>query len=235
MNSINLILLPGLDGTGRLFKPLLQIIPSGFTPRVVSYPPDERLDYDDLHSYVQSRIPANEPFVILAESFSGPIAVRIAATHPANLRAMILCASFVTNPHLLLACGMMFRLGAPVFEIKPPAFLVRRLLLGKDASVELVKLFQETLQLVMPSVLQSRLQNVSDVDVRDSLSKCQVPILYLAAKRDNLVSNRSLVEIKSIRPDIESIIIDGPHFLLQSKPQIAVEAMMEFLRRKTPE
>ena len=77
---MKLVLLPGLDGTGLLFDPLLRILPSHFSSIVISYPPDEPLGYAELVPYVKSRIPANEDFVIVAESFSGPLAVEIASS-----------------------------------------------------------------------------------------------------------------------------------------------------------
>lgn len=231
IHKTNLVLLPGLDGTGLLFKPLLEVIPSCFTPLVISYPSDEPLDYDALLSCAQSLIPLDQPFVIVAESFSGPIAVRIAATRPNNLRALILCASFVSNPTLLSNPLTSFLINTPVFNVRPPDFLVRYFLMGQDAPVDLMNLFKEALDVVSPSVLASRLQIILEVNERDSLRKCQVPVLYIAAKHDKLVSPRSLTEITRIKPNVESIFIDAPHFLLQCKPQLAIEIINEYLIR----
>jgi hypothetical protein len=40
----------------------------------------------------------SEPFVLLAESFSTPVAIRVAAENPTNLKGLILCAGFATSP-----------------------------------------------------------------------------------------------------------------------------------------
>lgn len=37
---VPLLMLPGMDGTGRLFAPLLPHLPAAIDPRVLSYPPD---------------------------------------------------------------------------------------------------------------------------------------------------------------------------------------------------
>ena len=57
---MKLVLLPGLDGIGLLFEPLLRVLPSSFSPIVISYPPEEPLAYAELVPYVKSRIPAND-------------------------------------------------------------------------------------------------------------------------------------------------------------------------------
>jgi len=67
------MLLPGLDGTGRLFAPLLKCMPKGFEFDVVDYPRDRVLDLDALLSRVGERIEPGVRHVVLAESFSGPI------------------------------------------------------------------------------------------------------------------------------------------------------------------
>ena len=79
---LTLLLLPGMDGTGELFAEFVKLLPSWIEPRVVSYPRDRRLSYDQLLPILESALPSNKPFVILAESFSTPLAVRFAAESP---------------------------------------------------------------------------------------------------------------------------------------------------------
>jgi surfactin synthase thioesterase subunit len=58
-----------------------------------------------------------------------------------------------------------------------------------------------------------------------ALRKCEVPILYLFAKHDRSVKRRSLTEMKSIKATMEVVEIDGPHLLLQRKPEECVAVM----------
>src|SRR5215472_15855847 len=74
---VSVILLPGLDGTGRLFDPLLKELPADLHARVVTYPTDARLDYAALEGLVEAALPKNDPFIIAAEAFSGPVAIRL--------------------------------------------------------------------------------------------------------------------------------------------------------------
>ena len=71
---MKIVLLPGLDGTGELFKPFIDSLPPGIEPILVSYPPKEKLGYGELSDYVMSRLPKDEEYLLVGESFSGPIA-----------------------------------------------------------------------------------------------------------------------------------------------------------------
>src|SRR5436309_344825 len=95
---VALVLLPGMHGTGELFAEFTAALGSEHEAIAVSYPQDRPLDYAQLESIVRSRLPADRPFVILGESFSGPIAISIAASAPRGLRGIILCVSFAKNP-----------------------------------------------------------------------------------------------------------------------------------------
>ena len=74
---MKLILLPGMDGTGILFQPFLDIFPEEIETQIITFPCNEKLSYQELISYVCDKLPKDNDFVILAESFSGPIAYEI--------------------------------------------------------------------------------------------------------------------------------------------------------------
>lgn len=225
---MKLVLLPGLDGTGQLFEPLVRVLPTHLSPIVVSYPNDEALSYPELVSFVQQRVPAGEDYVLLAESFSGPVAIEIAATQPSNLKALVLSATFVSNPALLPQV-MRFLLCGPFFMIEPPQFVVSRYLLGERPPIDLVNTFRCAKRSVRPDVLAFRMRIVINADVRKAFAACRLPVLYLRARQDRLVKTRSLVEMQKLKPEMTVVEIDGPHLLLQREPERCVEAMVRYL------
>jgi alpha-beta hydrolase superfamily lysophospholipase len=183
----------------------------------------------ELEKYVAPRLETNMPFMIVAESFSGPLAIRLAAKKPKNLVAVILCAAFIKNP--LPRMSRFIRLGVVklLLKLPLPEFLIRKFLVGRDAPRELVVQCRNVIQAINSETLASRFGSVVKVNVSQKLLDCPVPILYLCAKADKIISRKSLHQIKTLRPNIEVVFIDAPHFLLQRAPQAALAAIKNFL------
>ncbi len=77
---VTLVLLPGLDGTGILFTPLVVALGNGRRVIVVTYPTSEKAQtYAKLHEVAGAALPPSGPLVLLGESFSGPLAISLAA------------------------------------------------------------------------------------------------------------------------------------------------------------
>ena len=207
-----LVLLPGMDGTGSLFSDFVAELGDPIQPVEVAYPPQQVLDYEQLETYVRERLPANEPFVLLGESFSGPIAISIAAKAPCNLIGLILCCSFARNPRPALAGLKAFIRLVPAIK---SATLIGPMLLGKHSTPALRHQLNVALSQVSSKVMQARLRAVIDVDVTELLKQVCVPTLYLRATDDRLVPQSASALISSIAPQTRVVDVDGPHMLLQ--------------------
>src|SRR5262249_50071901 len=98
-----LVLLPGLDGTGDFFEPLLSALGESVRTRLVRYPVGSCHTYDSCRELVRAELPSDGPYVLLGESFSGPVAIALAAQAPRGLAGVILSSSFAKNPRPLLS------------------------------------------------------------------------------------------------------------------------------------
>jgi len=225
-----LVLLPGLDGTGRLFSSFLGALPGEYEPIIVTYPPDRRLEYEELFASIREVMPWKVPYVIIAESFAGQLALRFAETQPQNLRALVLCASFITNP-LPPENWAARLLNDTVFRRSPSETVLKKLLNMEDYSPPLLAAMQAALEVVRPEVLSHRVRMAFETDSRGALQACQAPILYLQAARDKLVSPRSVEELRALKPELTCEVVDAPHLLLQTKPREAWTAIRRFLAR----
>jgi pimeloyl-ACP methyl ester carboxylesterase len=196
-----LVLLPGLDGTGELFVDFIAALPESWTATTVTYPTDRFLRYADLRPFVGAAVPQLERFVLVAESFSTPLAVWHAATNPPNLAAVVICAGFIASP-VHGWSGTMKALAKPwLFRLKPPRTIVEHFLLGQNAPSDLLLKLRHALQRVSPDVLSGRVQEVLDCDARDDLRRTTVPLLYLEAVYDTLLSSSCKKEFSHFRPD----------------------------------
>ena len=98
-----LVLLPGMDGTGSLFDPLIEALAGKMQVAVVRYPSAEPAGYSELERFAEESLPAEGPLILLGESFSGPIAISLAANHSDRVVGLILCCTFARNPYPALS------------------------------------------------------------------------------------------------------------------------------------
>jgi len=220
-----------MDGTGKLFADFVRALPDEFETETVSYPTNVSLSYAKLTPIIQSAIPINVPFVLVAESFSTPLAIQFAATNPPNLKGLVLCAGFVTSP----VRGCLRFIGsflAPIlFNLALPKLAANFLLVGPDAPAALLAVVRAAISTVQPNVLSARLRAIFACDTRDELSHVAVPILYIQAKQDRLVHASCLDEILQIVPQTTVAAITGPHLLFQREPEQTAEVVALFVQQ----
>ncbi|WP_437522168.1 alpha/beta fold hydrolase [Sorangium sp. So ce726] len=228
---LRLLLLPGLDGTGALFEPFLSTLPADIAPEVISYPADRALDYDALEELVAARLPADGPYALLGESFSGPLALRLACRSAGQLVGVVLVATFVTNPVWPVPSLARHLVGPWLFRRRAPELVSRRYLVGARASAAWLERVAANVETVDPAVMAARVREVLSVDARAALQGCAAPLLYLGAAGDTLVPPRVLRELRRMRPDLECVTVDAPHLVLQLAPEASARAIEGFLRR----
>lgn len=226
------ILLPGFDGTGMLFAPLLRALPPGVEPVVVPYPADRICSADELVEIVLAHLPQSGPFVLIAESFSGPIALNAAVRHPVPPSAVVLCASFVHCPRTRLLITML-KLCRTILTGAPPRWMIRRYLTG-DTPEEVVALLYRAIGAVNPRVLTRRFSVLLDFDEGFVPPALKFPLLYLQAGGNRLVKPRNFAIVQRRYPETVLQKIDSPHLILQLQPQASVRAISEFLTRLRP-
>ena len=71
-----MILMPGFDGTGELFSPLIAALPPTHRPTVIRYRDETK--FDDYLETASAALP-DHGAILIAESFSGPIALGLMA------------------------------------------------------------------------------------------------------------------------------------------------------------
>jgi pimeloyl-ACP methyl ester carboxylesterase len=213
-----------MDGTGDLFGAFKAAVRA--KTHVVRYPTSQALGYGELENLVASELPANEPYVLLGESFSGPIALSIAAKHPPLLRGIVLCCSFAKNPHPGLGPlrGLVNWL-----PDHPPLRVLEWFLAGRFATPNLREALARALAQVSPDALRARMTAVMGVNVVPMLRSISVPLLYLRAVEDRVVphsASRVVLENVSRGRVVEVV---APHFLLQTASGEAAMVVDKFL------
>jgi pimeloyl-ACP methyl ester carboxylesterase len=226
---MDLVLLPGMDGTGVLFEPFVAALPPPLRPIVVRYPGDLAADYAGHVEFARAALPRGRPFVLLGESFSGPVAVSLAAERPLGLVGVVLCSTFATNP-IRWAPRAARVLVKPLLFRTAPAAARLRMLAGRDATPELDALLRRAHEIVTPAALAARARAVLGVDVRARLRAVERRVLCLHGTRDRVVPRRALTELVRTAPDARARLVDAPHLLLQVAPEDCAESVAAFVR-----
>jgi len=222
--TATLVLLPGMDGTGDLFSSFISTFDGPV--QVVRYPLDVALDYAELTAFVRAALPQDAPCFILGESFSGPIAIALAAAAPANLRGIILCCTFASNPRPALAWLRAFIAFLPA---RPPLLGLEFALCGRFANPSLRAALAAGLSQVSPQALRARLASVLKVNVLEQLRSVRVPVLYLRATEDRVVPLAAMKAVVANATDVRVREFAAPHFLLQVMPHETARAVKEFM------
>ncbi len=224
--KITLVLLPGLNGTAGLFDPLLSIATDDYVV-VIDYPVDEIKTYAELTEDVLEKIRCIDgDFVLVGESFSGPIAIFLSAQNIPGHIGTVLVATFVSGPYWKFASylpwTLIYRLARPLYAL--------RIKLSNGTNASLLKAASVEMQKVKPEVLAARTRAALAVDASVALVQIKIPLVYFRARYDVVVPAWNLKKIIAIKPNTKVVSFDCQHFLLQSVPQAALQAIDDFVR-----
>jgi pimeloyl-ACP methyl ester carboxylesterase len=215
-----------------LFKAFVACLPASVESIIVPLP-QQAADYDSIAQSIVHRLPSDRPFVLLGESFSGPLALKIAARGDLKLVAVVLVASFIRRPVAWLPGIARFIFRAAVFRLPWQRFFVNHLLAGGRSPDDLLRETMASMHSNDHRVLAGRVRVALTVDATDDLIQCPVPILYLRGAQDRLIDPKTADALKRMRPDLECRTIHAPHFVLQCAPAEAAKVVADYLLHKT--
>lgn len=234
LSNQHLVFMPGLDGTGLSFEPILPLIPVQAKVTIVRYPTDKLLSFEETVECAAQQIPAGDPSIIIAESFSGPIAIEMIGSGRIQAKALILCVTFAKSPRPFLWRFMRFlRLPMLIRPDMPKRFF--KIVIGDDKLIaDLLPLWKKVHANVPARVMDHRLKMINQVDVTKWLKKLPVPCCYLQAINDRVIPSSCLADFENCIPNLVIKRIKAPHFILQAQPQACLDAIEEFISLKNP-
>lgn len=204
-------LLPGLHGTAALYDPLVQLLDS-HPVECISYPEDIPQSYEKLSEWLISHVDWSKPRVLIAESFSGPLALLLASKFPHSVQALVLAASFCaspSNPNLAL---LPLR---PLMMLRPPKAAIRHFLIGPTASNEKTKRLQSIVSSIPSKVLSQRVRSILSLEPADCPNLHDTPMLILQASDDNMIPWETQNQLCMHYPHATTHWLNSPHLILQ--------------------
>ena len=238
-----LVTLPGIDGSPALQGALPHSLHSlqgmdGLVHQLVSYPPHQAMGYADLARWVQPQLPNDRPFVLLGESFGGPLALLLAGCgqgnacmkSPPQLKGVVLAASFAGPAVPWAAPWLPLIKNIPARSLHAiPAAVWHWWLLGRWATPALQAALKQALGYASPHVLQHRAVQALQPP-KLSMQRLRVPLLAIRAAEDRLVPPASVQPFAHL-PHSQTITISGPHMLLQTVSDICAPPIAAFMQK----
>lgn len=212
-NRLPWLLLPGLDGSAELFGEFVRRRPSAEV-HLVPYPFDPTWRIDDYVAHADMAARAVGPCTVIAESFSGPIALRLARRCEC-VAGVVWVASFLGCPNPLLKSVPIGAVGTRLRRWATSTALVRLMCLDFTVTPACVRDVQRVVRTLPIEVLRSRLRLLRDLGAHEMADELDQPWLALTAGRDRLVVSNSFPR----RSAGTITSVDGPHFLLQARPE----------------
>jgi pimeloyl-ACP methyl ester carboxylesterase len=220
-----IVLLPGLDGTGDLFERIASHLAGEFTVTIVRYPNDPSLGYAGYAELARKAIGAREVF-LLGESFSGPVAIRVATQLGPQIKGLVLAATFVKSPWP----GWLLQRASRVDPEMTPRKLRDALLMGPYGDKELAEKVDAIVRALSRPVRAARLRAIAQVDVRQDFAMLGCPILALHGRADWLVPMIAMQNVICRKAGARMIVFPAAHMLLQTCAADSAAAIIAFAR-----
>ncbi len=218
-----ILLMPGLDGSAKLFDRFAAEIPTEHNVKAIIYP-NEMTRLDELYAYAMDSIVDGEPPVVVAESFSGVLLCQMLRDQ-VPLRAAVFAASFSVAPHPTL---ISLALGMPEFVARvSTSIAISHACLNGIDDTTLKTQISECVKSVPYRTLTGRLNSLLRIQDKPCIS--DVPILVLAAKHDRLLDRRSKQSLRRTFQSATVVEINSPHFLLQAHPKVCWQEIARFI------
>jgi pimeloyl-[acyl-carrier protein] methyl ester esterase len=222
-STVPIVLMPGMTGTAALLAGLAGELKAARPVQIIDYPMTGPQDYDFLTQFVVDRLPRG-PFILLAESFSGPIAIEIAAREQARTKGLILAATFARHP--LPASLAPFAYWIDISMI--PHMMIEPMMLGPYGTDELKQQFSRAIHAMPSDTVRARTQETLNVDKRRLLGDIRCPALCLTGRHDRLIPTERADEIIAGLTHCQHHAFDAPHMFLETHPHEAATVINAF-------
>lgn len=207
------MLVPGIDGTGKLFYRQIPGLERDFTVTTTRHRDDAR-SMDELVADLDRDVMQaghGAAVTIIGESFGGALALSYALAHPERVERLVILNSFAhfgSRARLSLAYQLLRVI--PWGLIRVFRKLNSRRMHSPQTEREEISRYYELMKSSTREGYLSRMRILKDYDLRPHLSSITVPVLYLAADGDTLVPSVEQARLMSgLTPGSTMQILEG--------------------------
>lgn len=221
-SATEIVFLPGFDGVAELRDEFIKELSRHHPARAVGYPNRKLESLDGYSRHVAQQVARDARPVVIAESFSGLVAARWAATDP-RVVALALCGAFARSPSRWSALGASLpsttRFLAASF-MNPFGFVSKdpgRREWSQGLSSAIASLDRE--------VIRERLHLVASEDASGDLAALGIPIVIVQFESDLVIGRAASGHLESVCHNAKVVRIPGPHFAIETRPRQSAQAI----------
>jgi pimeloyl-[acyl-carrier protein] methyl ester esterase len=224
--ATGIVFLPGFDGVAQLRSPFVEALAERYPARAIGYPNHTLGTLNGYARFVAAQVQPQARPLVVAESFSGLVAARWAASDP-HVAGLVLCGAFARSPVPLAALGARLPsltrfLGANF--LNPVGFLP-----SDPARRRWSKGLADAIGGLEPEVVAERLRIIADEDVSRELSALRVPIVVVEFAQDLVVGRSATADLARCCAGASVVTLEGPHFALETRPRECAAALQPYL------
>lgn len=217
----DVVLLPGLHGSTALYDVFVALAPPWARCRPLPLPTLGDQGFDGLASTLEAELRRLEGFVLVAESFSGPVAVRLLARLGERVALLALC-----NPLVELSLTLPVGLAASAASWREMPSAAAAAVLA-DGDRALGKAALDGIRALPKEVLEARLTAAFAARSEEITPLLAPPLLAILGSRDRLVSPDWTRALLADVPFATVVELDAPHLVVQTKPAEVWDAITD--------
>jgi pimeloyl-[acyl-carrier protein] methyl ester esterase len=207
----DVVLLPGLHGSTALFESFIALAPPWANCLPVPLPWEGDQSFGALADRLEPTVRSLESIVLFAESFSGPVAARLAKRLGSKVALLVLCNPLVRAP-LPVAPPFSAFLASSII----PEAMVAFAMTGGDRAIA-ARVRREIRELPK-DVLTHRIRVACAARSEDISNRLKAPVLGIVGTKDRLVSPKRIQRILSGVPFARQALLPLPHLAAQVAP-----------------
>ncbi len=225
METTNIILMPGLDGTGLLFNELIEQLCNESRVKCINLNELKGRSYSELAQEIAYQLPTQR-FVLVAESYSGAIAYELFKLVPNKIEHLIFIASFVSRPSLMSKWAQFIPISF-IHLLARRKWLVEVFCFGRTINDVEFSIFRSALAECPNDLIKKRLEYISNLQTPTEIFDIQTT--YIRPKNDILISKTAVDTIQRLYPSTKVISLEGGHFIAQASSKRCAEVIKKMI------
>ena len=226
--ATEVVFLPGFDGVAELRAEFVAALAEHFPARAIGYPNRKMDSLNGYARHVAERLDGEARPVLVAESFSGLVAARLAAKDP-HVAGIVLCGAFARSPMPWVSLGASFPSLAQLFILYPTTTGTR-----DAARRRWSEGLTTAIRALDPDVVAERLRLIATEDVAAELRSLRIPIVVMQFTQDQVIGPDARGELEAACHDARVVRFNGPHFSIAVRPKESAAAIREHVAAMFP-